>query len=117
MMSDVLISLGSNYLPAIHMQWASERLALLLTDVRYSRKRWTQDIHHRGIWYMNRLAVAKTAMSVEELERALKAIEAETQRSREHVTIDLDLMQYDSQRYHLKDWSRPYIQLLLPDIL
>ena len=41
----------------------------------------------------------------------------ETQRSREHVTIDLDLMQYDSQRYHLKDWSRPYIQLLLPDIL
>ena len=62
MMSDVLISLGSNYLPAIHMQWASERLALLLTDVRYSQKRWTQDIHHRGIWYMNRLAIAKTTI-------------------------------------------------------
>lgn len=116
-MADVLISLGSNYLPAVHMQWASERLLLLLTDVRYSRKRWTQDIHQQGIWYMNRLAVAKTTLPVEELERALKAIEAETQRSPEHVTIDLDLMEYDGQRYHLKDWSRPYIQLLLPDIL
>ena len=63
MMSDVLISLGSNYLPAIHMQWASERLALLLTDVRYSQKRWTQDIHHRGIWYMRHSAAVNTSPS------------------------------------------------------
>ncbi len=116
-MVSVIISLGSNYHQAVHIQWASERLAYLLSDVRFSPKRWTQDIHHRGIWYVNRLVTAQTSMSVDELQRALKAIEAETLRSPEHVTIDLDLMLYDRQRYHLKDWSREYIQLLIDDIL
>ena len=65
---------------------------------------------------MNRLAIAKTSLSVEEVERTLKAIEAESRRSPKHVTIDLDLMQYDDQHYHLKDWSRPYILQLIHDI-
>ena len=116
-MVNVIISLGSNYHQGVHIQWASERLSQLLSDVHYSRKLWTQDIHHRNIWYMNRLVIAKTSLSVEELERTLKAIETETLRTPEHITIDLDLMQYDGQRYHLKDWSREYIQLLIDDIL
>ena len=116
-MVNVIISLGSNYHQAVHIQWASERLAHLLSDARFSRKRWTQDIHHFGIWYVNRRITAQTAMSVEELERTLKAIETETLRTPEHITIDLDLMQYDGQRYHLKDWSREYIQLLIDDII
>ena len=116
-MADIIISLGSNYHQGAHIQWASERLLVLLNEVRFSRKLWTQDIHQRGIWYMNRLAIAKTSLSVEDLERALKAIEAESRRTPEHVTIDLDLMQYDGKHYHLKDWSRSYIQLLINDII
>ena len=89
----------------------------LLENVCFSRKLWTEDIHGTGIYYMNRLAVANTTLSMDDLQHELKAIEAATGRSRQHVTIDLDLMQYDEQRFHERDWSRSYIQQLIPDIL
>ena len=28
------------------------------------------------------------------------------------VRIDLDLLQYDDTRFHLRDWERPYVKLL-----
>ena len=112
-MVSVLIALGSNYHQSAHIQWASQRLSALLDDVTLSRVLWTPDIHGRGLWYMNRLLRAKTSLSPDQLTTLLKQIEQETQRTKQHVTIDLDLMQYDQQRYHLDDWERPYIQRLL----
>ena len=73
----------------------------------------TDTIGGRGLWYMNRLLRAKTSLSPDQLTTLLKQIEQETQRTKQHVTIDLDLMQYDQQRYHLDDWERLYIQRLL----
>ncbi|MBQ3699299.1 MAG: 2-amino-4-hydroxy-6-hydroxymethyldihydropteridine diphosphokinase [Prevotella sp.] len=116
MTHDVIIALGSCYLPAVHIQWASERLAACLQPLRFSRKLWTEDIHATGLFYMNRLVAASTTLSAPALEQQLKAIEAETRRTRDCVTLDLDLMQYDGQRFHEKDWPRPYIRQLLPDI-
>ena len=115
-MFNVLIALGSNNHPCAHIRWASQRLSCLLSDVRLSRIIWTQDIHGTGIRYANRLMAGYTTLAVDELQRQLKAIEAESRRTKECVTIDLDLMQYGDQRYHLNDWSRPYIKSLLPDI-
>lgn len=116
-MCQVLIALGSNWQQALHMTWASQRLTAILGDIRFSRLLWTEDIHGTGIFYMNRLAVGTTTLSPEALQQVLKAVEADTGRTSDHVTIDLDLMQYDQQRYHERDWSRPYIQRLIPDIL
>ena len=116
-MPQVLIALGSNTQQCAHMQWATQRLAGILTDMRLSRKLWTADIHGTGILYMNQLAAGHTDLEPSELENTLKAIEAEAGRSKQRVTIDLDLMQYALQRYHLKDWPRPYIQQLIPDLL
>ena len=65
---------------------------------------------------MNQLITGKTELSIEELSLQLKEIEAEVHRTKELVTIDLDIMQYDNMRYHLSDWPRPYIQQLLDDI-
>jgi 2-amino-4-hydroxy-6-hydroxymethyldihydropteridine diphosphokinase len=112
-MAFVLIALGSNYHQSAHIQWASQRLSALLSDVTLSRVLWTPDIHGRGQWYINRLLRAKTSLSPTQLTSLLKQIEQETQRTKQHVTIDLDLMQYDQKRYHLDDWQRPYIQQLL----
>ena len=116
-MCQVLIALGSNWQQALHIAWASQRLSAILDDIRFSRLLWTEDIHGTGIFYMNRLAVGTTTLSPEALQQVLKAVEADTGRNSDHVTIDLDLMQYDQQRYHERDWSRPYIQRLIPDIL
>ncbi len=112
----VLIAFGSDTLPAAHIQWASQRIALLLTDLRLTPTLWTEDIHGTGRYYMNRLALGTTTLTVEELQQTLKDIEAETGRTKGRVTIDLDLMQYDSRRYHVSDWPRPYIQQLLPTL-
>ena len=112
-MANVLIALGSNYHQSAHILWASQRLAALLADVTLSPILWTPDIHGRGLWYMNRLLRARTMLSPTQLTALLKQIELETQRTKQHVTIDLDLMQYDDQRFHLDDWQRPYIQNLI----
>ena len=112
-MASVLIALGSNYHQSAHIQWASQRLTTLLADVTLSRILWTPDIQGRSLWYMNRLLHAQTTLSPTLLTTLLKHIEQETQRTKQYVTIDLDLMQYDNQRYHLEDWQRPYIQNLI----
>lgn len=108
----VFIALGSNTHQAAHIRWASERLAFLLDGCRLSRVLWTPDIKGSGRWYLNRLAAATTPLSAEALQQLLKDIEAESGRTKEAVTIDLDLMQYDEQRYHEPDWQRPYITRL-----
>ena len=99
------------------MHWASERLATLLTDVCFSSVIWTPDIKGTGRLYMNRLAVGETPIGVDDFIDMLKTLEGETRRTQAEVTIDLDLLQYDHLRYHERDWERPYIQQLLPDVL
>ncbi len=110
---NVLIALGSDTHAAAHIQWASQRLSQLLTALRLSSTLWTEDIHGTGRYYMNRLAWGTTNLSADQLQQKLKDIEAETGRTKGRVTIDLDLMQYGDQRYHLSDWDRDYIQKLM----
>mgnify|MGYP002622603276 CR=1 FL=1 len=113
----VIIALGSNHQQAVYIQWASERVMQLLDDCRLSRCLWTADIKGTGKWYMNRLAIGMTDLSADDLQVMLKETEALTGRTKDMVTIDLDLMQYDDCRYHEKDWQRPYIQNIIQDIL
>ena len=111
----VIIALGSNYRQSAHIRWASERLSFLLDNFRLSRVLWTADIKGSGKWYMNRLVTGYTALAVDDLQQLLKKTEAETGRTKEAVTIDLDLLQYDDQRYHERDWQRPYVTRILND--
>ena len=117
MKHEVIIALGSNYRQAAHIRWASERLAWLLDECRLSRVLWTADIKGSGKWYMNQLVTGYTALAVDDLQQLLKKTEAETGRTKETVTIDLDLLQYDSQRYHEKDWQRNYVSAIINDII
>lgn len=112
-MASVLIALGSNHQQSAHIQWASQRLSALFTDVSLSPVLWTPDIHGHGTWYMNRLIRAKTPLTPTQLTALLKLTEKETRRTKQHVTIDLDLMQYNEDHYHLDDWERSYIKRLL----
>ena len=112
-MASVLIAQGSNHQQSAHIQWASQRLSALFTDVSLSPVLWTPDIHGHGTWYMNRLIRAETPLTPTQLTALLKLTEQETRRTKQHVTIDLDLMQYNEDRYHLDDWERSYITRLL----
>ena len=112
----VIIALGSNCRQSAHIRWASERLSFLLDDCRLSRTLWTADIKGSGKWYINRLAAGYTELSVDDLQQLLKQTEAEAGRTKDTVTIDLDLLQYDDHRYHERDWQRPYVTSILNDI-
>ncbi len=113
----VIIAIGSSYQQAAHIRWASQRLSHLLQDVQFSRMLWTADIRGTGQYYINRLIKGRTALAVSQLETTLKKLEKETCRTQNLVTADLDILQYNDERYHERDWQRSYIQLLLPDML
>jgi 2-amino-4-hydroxy-6-hydroxymethyldihydropteridine diphosphokinase len=112
----VIVALGSNCRQIAHIHWASERLSFLLDDCRLSRVLWTADIKGSGKWYINRLAAGYTELAVDDLQQLLKQTEAETGRTKEAVTIDLDLLQYDDQRYHERDWQRLYVTRIINGI-
>jgi 2-amino-4-hydroxy-6-hydroxymethyldihydropteridine diphosphokinase len=68
--------------------------------------------------YLNQLVAATTALTVDALQTALKDIEIHLGRTDDDrrqgiVRIDLDLLQYEQQRYHLRDWDRYYVKELI----
>lgn len=112
----VIIALGSNSRQNAHIQWATQRTASLLEQVSFSKVLWTKDVKGSGRLYMNRLVAGYTELAVDEIAQILKSYEVECHRTPEQITIDLDLMLYDEKRYHLRDWPRPYISLLIPEL-
>ena len=114
-MSKVLIAIGSCHRQPVYMAWSLGVLRSLLSDLKLSRTIWTKDVHGSSRLYMNRLAAGITQLSADQLERALKMAEQQAQRTKEHITLDLDLLEYDGHRRHQDDWSRPYVARLLPD--
>ena len=121
----VVISLASNYGQQQNLHRARQCLEQILSSCHYTEAIWTEPFSSSVVggaspaMYLNQLVTATTTLSVKTLESSLKAVERQLGRTAADrcqgiVRIDLDLMLYDGNRYHLKDWSRPYIQALLP---
>ena len=115
-----IISLAANCQQEENLARARECLGRILTDMSFTEELWTAPVGtvRRLDKYLNQLLYAETSLSVEELTSRLKEIEmlmgrTDDDRRQGIVRIDLDLMQYDKERYHLRDWERPYIQSLL----
>ena len=125
-MHPCILSLAANCEQEKNLAEARRRLSQILFSPSYTEAIWTEpyhlptNTHHPSPNtqpYLNQLVYAETPLSVENLEARLKSIELSMGRTAEDrqrgiVRIDLDLMQYDDQRYHLRDWDRPYIQQL-----
>ena len=116
---DVTISLATNFEQERNLSEAHERLRQILFEARYTNAIWTEPYKRKlSAKYINQLVYAKTTLNAEELISVMKAIETSMgrtaqQREKGIVTIDLDLMEHDGVRYHLEDWQRPYIKMLL----
>ena len=120
MLHQVIISLASNYEQEANMAEARRRLNVLLHVFRFTIEIWTEPYGtpKRPDPYMNQLLYGTTSLSVDDLQQALKEMELQMGRTKGDreagiVRIDLDLMKYDDQGYHLRDWERPYIGRLL----
>ena len=69
--------------------------------------------------YLNQLATGVTDMEAADLNLRLKEIEQQLGRKHDKsgvVTIDIDLLQHDDTRYHLRDWERDYVKDLLVEL-
>ena len=118
-MHHVIISLAANCNHEKNLSEARRRLAQILSSFTFTHELWTEPVGtHRSDLYLNQLCQGHTALSKSEIEQWLKATEQQMGRTSEErqqgiVRIDLDLLQYDDQRHHLRDWERPYVANLL----
>lgn len=115
-----IIALASNYEAEKNLFEAKRYLEQILFDIHYSECKGSPAFGDKSKgYYYNQLLFCTTDLSVEQLIEVLKNTETKMGRTPEIreqgvVNIDLDLMLYDEQHYHLRDWDRPYIQCLLP---
>lgn len=120
MKHQIILSLGSNYDAEQNLLEARSSLEQILSVDSQTPTIWTDPIGCQSAsQYLNQLIKANTNLSLSQLNILLKDIECRMGRSQadrqQHIVrIDIDILQYDSDRYHLRDWQRPYVMQLLP---
>ena len=116
----IIISLASNIDQKQNLQTAREQLSLLMNDLHFTSEHWTEPVNSLSSEpYLNQLCQGTTTFGANLLGEVLKEIEKRQGRKHNEdgiVTIDLDLLQYDDQRYHLRDWERNYVKNLLIEL-
>lgn len=116
----IIISLASNENQEARLEAAREQLVQLLTECHFTSAMWTEPIHSsRKEAYLNQLCKGTTSLGEGLLCEVLKETEKRLGRTKNEdgiVAIDLDLLQYDERRHHLRDWERNYVKDLLNEL-
>jgi 2-amino-4-hydroxy-6-hydroxymethyldihydropteridine diphosphokinase len=117
---EVIISLASNDNQEANLTKAREQLTQLMTEVHFTSAIWTEPIAtSRKEPYLNQLCKGTTTFGEGLLCEVLKETEKRIGRIKNEdgvVVVDLDLLEYDGQRHHLRDWSRNYVKDLLNEL-
>ena len=117
---EVIISLASNENQEANLAKAREQLTQLMVEVHFTSAIWTEPVAtSRKEPYLNQLCKGTTALGEGLLCEVLKELEKRLGRRRNEdgiVAIDLDLLQYDDQRHHLRDWNRVYVKDLINEL-
>lgn len=119
----VIISLAANRFQVKNLSRARSCLEEILSDLHYTAEHWTEPVGNgsRHDAYLNQLASGITGLDEEQLSARLKEVERsfgrnEAKRRLGIVPIDLDILEFDGERRHLKDWERPYVKELLIEL-
>ena len=116
----IIISLASNFNQEANLEAARAQLTQLLTEAHFTSAIWTEPINSlRSDHYLNQLCKGTTAFGFNLLNEVLK--ETEKRQGRTHnedgiVTLDLDILQYDDEKFHLRDWTRNYVKDLINEL-
>ena len=117
---EVIISLASNENQEANLAKARELLTQLMTEVHFTSAIWTEPVNSsRKEPYLNQLCKGTTAFGEGLLCEVLKETEKRIGRIKNEdgiVVIDLDLLQFDGQKHHLRDWNRDYVKNLLNEL-
>lgn len=116
---NVILSIGSNYRATQNIMEAEGRLMPLFSflDVSIDMESPAIDMPEGTPPFTNELVIGNTDLTYEELYAVAKEIEASmTPRTATRIPIDIDILEYDGQRYHPADWQRSYVKELLQTI-
>ena len=116
----IIISLASNIDQEAKLEAARTQLTQLLSEVHFTSAIYTEPINSlRREPYLNQLCRGTTALGMNLLSEVLKEIEKRLGRTHNEdgiVTIDLDLLEYDGERFHHRDWERNYVKDLINEL-
>lgn len=121
-MHDILIALGTNVI-ADRIRFVETCLEQSFEEVRFTQTIPTEPIGERfkGKQFFNAVMAGKTFMARNEVVEQLKRIEqlagnTMDKRNMGVVEADIDLLMYDDEKLHEKDWQRPYIKELVEEL-
>ena len=121
-MHNILIALGTNVI-ADRIRFVETCLEQSFEDVRFTQTIPTEPIGERfkGKQFYNAVMAGKTFMARNEVVEQLKRIEQLAgntldKRNMGVVEADIDLLMYDDEKLHEKDWQRPYIKELVEEL-
>lgn len=119
-MHQVIISLAANRFQKTNLSKARRCLEEILSDLQFTDECWTEPVGNatRRDAYLNQLAKGTTDVDEEALNTWLKLTEerfgrTETKRRLGIVPIDLDLLLFDGEQRHQRDWQRNYVKNLI----
>ena len=116
----IIISLASNINHEANLEAARTQLTQLLSQVHFTSAIYTEPVGTlRQEPYLNQLCKGTTALGMNLLNEVLKEIEKRLGRTHNEdgiVTVDLDLLEYDGERFHHRDWERNYVKDLINEL-
>ncbi len=118
----VIIALGSNSDAERRIDRARISLEQLFRNrISFTRVLWTDPIDFGKKKFLNVLSLAFTSLSFIELQTALKDIEIRCGRTaggekRYEIGMDIDILKYGIQKFHLSDWNRTYVKELMVEL-
>lgn len=118
MIHTIIIGIGSNCHPSENLRRAEERLTALFHDCVWSPFITTEPVGISSEPFINGLLQASTSFEESEINRLLKETESllgrnPADKQNGKVIIDLDLMAFDGQRRHERNWLFPFQEQLL----
>ncbi|MBR0389957.1 MAG: 2-amino-4-hydroxy-6-hydroxymethyldihydropteridine diphosphokinase [Prevotella sp.] len=133
----IIISLASNINHEANLEAARTQLTQLLSEVHFTSAIYTEPVGNGQCSmfrsalplgsskngqcpkYLNQLCKGTTALGMNLLNEVLKEIEKRLGRTHNEdgiVTVDLDLLEYDGERFHHRDWERNYVKDLINEL-
>ena len=119
-MHKIILSVGTNFNYEQNAKLVKEKLTEEINEIQFSEDMLTEpigDITSKEN-FLNFLVYGSTEKGVEQLVSILKLIETQCGntkflRDEGKIAMDIDLLEYDNQRFHESDWTRDYIVKLM----
>ena len=119
-MHKIILSVGTNFNYEQNAKLVKEILTEEINEIQFSENLLTEpigEIKSNGK-FLNFLVYGFTEKGVEQLVSILTRIETQCGntkflRDEGKIAMDIDLLKYDNQRFHERDWTRDYIVKLM----